>query len=200
MGAGWWLQRHHTVGASTNTIVRAVTTRGSVHPHERPWARTSADEPRVIAASPIPTTSGSEPTTCFSVSTLTPSVRIKAITPTGTCTKNALRQPKRSTRPAPSEGPSAPATAPTAVHMAITRVASPFGQTASTSASDDGNTNAAPRPCTPRPTSSTHIDGAQPPMIEPSTNSPRPTMNVVRRPLRSPIRPTATSDDAMVMV
>jgi hypothetical protein len=166
----------------------------------RPWASTSADAPSVIAARPMPSTSGSEPTTCFSVSTFTSSVRANAMRPTGTCTKNALRHPKRSTSPVPTDGPSAPATAPTAVHMAMTRVACPLGHTASTSASDEGNTNAAPSPCTARPTSITVKFGAQPPMSDPSTNSPRPIMNVVRRPLRSPMRPTATSDEAMVIV
>ena len=64
--------------------------------------------------------------------------------------KKTARQPSQATSTPPSEGPSAAATAPAALQIAVAVARRPGGVAASSSASEVGKRIAAPRPWTAR--------------------------------------------------
>src|SRR5439155_12423420 len=103
------------------------------------------------------------------------------------------RQPPADTISAPNEGPVATANAPTPPHNATIWVRRAGGYAPISSATDAGTRNAAPAPCSTRLATSAGTFGAMPHKNEPATNTPRPNVNVRRRPIRSPVRPPVTS-------
>ena len=85
-----------------------------------------------------------------------------ATTPTGTLSRKAHRHPALSTTRAPSDGPIAPAVAPTAPHTASATGTRGPGNVCSTSARLAGTISAAPRACTARAATSASTPGATP--------------------------------------
>nr|WP_051155911.1 hypothetical protein [Salipiger mucosus] len=65
-----------------------------------------------------------------------------------------------------------------------------------TSASVWGVISAAPTDCSTRAATSVPMPGANPQSSEASVKTPTPTMNSIRRPKRSPIRPAGSSSSA----
>ncbi len=114
--------------------------------------------------------------------------------------KKAQRQPKFSTTKAPSVGPAAPATAPTAPQMATATGIFERGKVCSTRASDDGTSAAAPTAWRMRAATSSPAVGARPHSIEATVNSTAAARNVRRLPIRSASRPAGMSSAANTMV
>ena len=113
-------------------------------------------------------------------------VSTTATTPTGTLTRNTLRQPSDSVSSPPTVGPTAVATLAMAVHRPMARaLLVGSGKAADTSARDVTLTAAAATPWTPRATLSTSIDGASPEATDASVNTTSPSTYSRRRPVRS---------------
>ena len=194
------MQRHTNSGSVIAIKTSAITMRSSENPHVRACASTSAMLPRTTATSSDPTMSGNELLEWRSVSTSTRRATNNAGIPITRCTRNALRHPRPSTSADPTAGPIAPATPPTAVHAAIALVAWLAGHAASTNPSDDGKTHAAPRPSMLRPANTCVKVVAVPATNAPTRNRVKPSRNRRRLPVRSPMRPMATTDAAIAIV
>ncbi len=101
---------------------------------------------------------------------------------------------------APSVGPSAPATAPTALQIATAIGIFAFGKVCRIRASEDGTSAAAPMACSIRAITRMATVGARPQSIEAMVNTTTAPRNVRRRPMRSARRPAGMSMAAKTMV
>ena len=111
---------------------------------------------------------------------------------TGTLKRNADPHQNFSSRAPETIGPSAPPAPAKATHVAIAFGRSAGGNTAVSSESVAGITNAAPAPWIARPTITIAAEPANPLTTAPTPNRTRPNSNVSLRPKRSPSAP-ATS-------
>ena len=113
-----------------------------------------------------------------------------AATPIGTLTNRTHSQPAHSVSMPPISTPAAPPAPASAPQMpsALLRSA-PSVNVVVTIDSAAGETIAAPRPCTPRAAISQPSRVAKPPASEAAEKTPRPMMNMRRRPNRSAARP-----------
>ena len=125
---------------------------------------------------------------------------MRAARPIGTFTKNAQRQPPQSTSTPPSDGPSAAATAPVAVQIAVAVARWCAGNSASRRPSEVGTRIAPPTACSMRAATSISTDPATPHRTDAPRNVQIPIMNIRRRPTMSAIRPAGTSSAAKRML
>ena len=114
--------------------------------------------------------------------------------------KNAHRQPRCSTTNAPTVGPAAPATAPTAPQMATAIGIFSRGKVWSTRASDAGTSAAAPTACSTLAATSGPAAGARPHSIDAAVKMTTAVRNVRRRPTRSASRPAGIRSAAKTIV
>jgi hypothetical protein len=97
-------------------------------------------------------------------------------------------------------GPTAPATAPTALQIATAAGIFDRGNVWSTSASDDGTSAAAPTACSIRAATRTPADGASPHSADAAVNTTTAPRNVRRRPIRSASLPAGINSAANTIV
>jgi hypothetical protein len=115
-------------------------------------------------------------------------------------TKNTQRQPAPSTSTPPSDGPTAAATAPADVQMAVAVARFAAGNSGSSRPREVGTRIAPPMACNTRAPTSTSGDVASPASIEAPTKEYIPMKNIRRRPTRSATRPAGTSSAANTML
>jgi hypothetical protein len=119
----------------------------------------------------------------------------------GTLTANTHSQPGPLLISPPSTQPDAPPPAAAAVQMASARERTgPAGSVATSSASADGATSAAPVPWTARAATSAAADGAHAHATEAAEKTSRPARKARRRPYRSATRPASSSPPPNVSV
>lgn len=111
------------------------------------------------------------------------------------------RQESVSVRMPPSSAPAAPPAPPIAAHSPSARLRSgPSVNAMVRIESIAGATIAPPSPCTARARTSIVALCASPPTSEARPKTPGPTMNTVRRPIRSAARPPSSRKPANVSV
>ena len=120
--------------------------------------------------------------------------------PIGMFTKKAQRQPPQSTSTPPSDGPSAAATAPVAVQMAVAVARWWAGNSGSSRPSEVGTRIAPPTAWSMRAATSISTEPATPQSAEATRKVPIPTKNMRRRPTMSATRPAGTSSAAKRML
>ena len=120
--------------------------------------------------------------------------------PMGRFTKKASRQLAASMMSAPSVGPAAAASAPTAPQMPTAVARFSRGNSPSTSAREDGRSAAAPTAWMTRAAISRPAVGAAPANAEETVKMTTPAKKTLRRPMRSAKRPAGTSRAAKTIV
>ena len=124
-----------------------------------------------------------------------------AMIPIGTLTNSTQRQLSPLVRIPPSSTPAAPPAPATAPQIPSARLRSgPSANVLVTIDSAAGETIAAPMPWTARAAISHASDCARPPSSDASENTISPSMNILRRPSRSAIRPPSSRKPPNVSV
>ena len=126
------------------------------------------------------------------------SVSTIAAIPTGTLTKKIHSQPRCSVISPPSSGPIATEPPTVAPQIPIAFARSRPSNSCAISASAVANMAAAPAPWTPRAKLSTVASPEMPQANEAMVKSAKPKLNTRRRPIRSPIEPATSRNDARV--
>jgi hypothetical protein len=116
---------------------------------------------------------------------------------TGILTKKNHRHDSTWVKKPPTNGPIAEPTPPTAPNRPIPTERCSGGKALLTIDSPSANSIAEPTPCTARAAISCHSAWATPLAMEATPNRTSPASMTLRRPSRSPSRPTATSGPAM---
>ena len=106
--------------------------------------------------------------------------------PTGTTSQKTDRHPANAVSAPPTSGPDAAPAPPIAPHAPSTAPRRPWGVAAVSRVRDRGAKTAAPTPWTVRAATRTPTVGARAAAVEPSVNTAMPTVNIRRRPNRSP--------------
>jgi hypothetical protein len=167
--------------ASGNTLVRLRPSRTAASPSVKVSAPGTSSPP-----GPSPRDSGS-----------TRPASPAPASPIGTLTANTHSQPGPLLISPPSTQPEAPPPAAAAVQMASARGR---GSEATSRASADGATSAAPVPWTARAATSAAAEGASAHASDAAANTSSPARNARRRPERSATRPASRSPPPKVSV
>lgn len=119
--------------------------------------------------------------------------------PSGTFTRNIIRQPAPAMSSPPIDGPSVVPIADIVPRSPIALPMRPFGTVSPTTATVSAIMIAAPSPCTARAATSTGSVGAAPQSSEATVKSAIPARSSRRRPTRSPRRPAPTMSAVIAM-
>ena len=181
-GSGCRVERRTSRTEAITETAKAARTAGDVQPHDGPSTMPRASEATATMTRNEPRMSVRPWTSGFTDSTNTLRPQTRTITASGTLSQKAQRQPPRPTTTAPSDGPVAAATPPTApqVPMAIARRSG--GNSRSTSAIAAGVMRAPPQAWKARVAMSTPGVGAAPLASAPKPKITTPVRNTRRRP------------------
>src|SRR5688500_68978 len=191
------------LSASAMSVVALVANALSVDGDDQPHVRTCTS---ASVSDPIPTSNSAELQGSGNVRSATrrsSNVRnptTHARMPNGTPVQNAQRHPPTSTSHAPSDGPDAVATDPTALHIDIANVRRLAGTASSNNATAAGPSIAAPIACTTRAAMSPGTFGDNAAVVDPITNVASPMSATRRCPTRSATTPAGISTGAVTIV
>ena len=196
--SGFSVRRMRRTNAAmpTSATMPAPMTAGSVQPRGPASVSAHVAVPRLITASPAPTTSSARAACGSRVSGTAYSAHPTASAATGRLMRKAQRQPGPSTSQPPTKGPTAPATPPSPDHAPTALARSAGTKTACRMARLPGVRRAAPTPWSTRAATSTSTFGAAPHSSDAAANHTVPITKTLRRPYRSPSAPPSRMSEA----